>query len=172
MRPPAAPVFSRLLVPTDFSTGSAHAWTLAKRLAGALGAELVLIHVLAAEDWFRSLGLEEREAEERTRQASFQLNIPRMPGEPEAHVAVQKWAESQLDEWASQARTEGLTVRTILRAGRPRREIVAAIADSKADLVVMSTHGRGGVDRLLYGSVADPVIRTAPCPVLAVRQPA
>ncbi|MBI4636654.1 MAG: universal stress protein [Candidatus Rokubacteria bacterium] len=73
---------------------------------------------------------------------------------------------------AAEARAEGLPVRTQLRAGVPYREIVAIAADERADLIVIGTHGRGGVDRALLGSVADPVIRLAPCPVLSVRGPA
>ena len=55
---------------------------------------------------------------------------------------------------------------------RPVEEVVALATDELADLVVIGSHGRGGVGRVLLGSVADRVIRLAPCPVLTVRAPA
>jgi nucleotide-binding universal stress UspA family protein len=52
------------------------------------------------------------------------------------------------------------------------QEIVTLAVDERADLIVIGTHGRGGIDRALLGSVADRVVRLAPCPVLTVREPA
>ena len=57
------------------------------------------------------------------------------------------------------------------RAGDPVREIVSYAAETNADLVVLGTHGRGPVAHMLMGSVAERVVRTAPCPVLTVRHP-
>jgi nucleotide-binding universal stress UspA family protein len=54
----------------------------------------------------------------------------------------------------------------------PHDEIVALATDERADLVVIGTHGRGGVNRALLGSVADRVVRLSPCPVLTIREPA
>jgi nucleotide-binding universal stress UspA family protein len=59
-----------------------------------------------------------------------------------------------------------------LRSGVPHQEIVALARDERADLIVIGTHGRGGINRALLGSVADRVVRLAPCPVLTVREPA
>ena len=59
-----------------------------------------------------------------------------------------------------------------LRTGVPHEEIVALAQDERADLIVIGTHGRGGINRALLGSVADRVVRLAPCPVLTVREPA
>lgn len=166
----AGAIFSRILVPTDFSPGSAEAWRMAQRLAPAVGADLVLMHVLDEADFLRSLEPEERRADAWSRHSAGELNIAPDPREGEAPTTAQEWAETQLDEWAAPARVAGLPVQTVLRAGVAQREIVAAVSDLRADLIVLSTHGRGGIDRFLHGSVADPVIRTAPCPVLAVRR--
>ncbi len=73
------------------------------------------------------------------------------------------------------ARAQGLApcetvVRTGLGAGLSRQRIVEAAKEVGADLVVMGTHGRTGVDRILFGSVAEHVVRTSPVPVLTVRQ--
>jgi nucleotide-binding universal stress UspA family protein len=72
----------------------------------------------------------------------------------------------------AKARAEGLSARVALRTGVAHQEIVALATDERADAIVIGTHGRGGIDRALLGSVADRVVRLAPCPVLTVREPA
>ena len=62
-------------------------------------------------------------------------------------------------------------MKTLLRTGTPQDEIVATVRDEGADLIAIGTHGRGGLNRLMLGSVCDRVIRMSPCPVLAVREP-
>lgn len=179
-------VIGKILVPIDFSPGSEHAWTIARRLAAECGAEVVLMHVLPASpvDMLSRYALEEAVAAERTRQADHQLGIarddidlpalPRVFGGPftgarmtDFSVAGCEWA-AKLEEWAQRA-DEGLKVATLMRVGSPYREILAAASEAEADLIVMATHGRGEIHRLLVGSVADKIIRLAPCPVLTVR---
>jgi nucleotide-binding universal stress UspA family protein len=142
-----------ILVPTDFSSGSEQAWSTARRLAAALGAELVLVHVFVEAPLY----FERPFTGDRVR---------------EVYAEARQWVQQQLERWAADTRGAGLKVRTALRTGVPHREIVALALDERADLVVLGTHGRGGIDRALLGSVADRVIRTAPCPVLSVREPA
>jgi nucleotide-binding universal stress UspA family protein len=143
--------FYRIVVPTDFSSCSEEAWAMAQRLAGALGSELVLVHVLVEAPLWG--------------EGPFSMDRVR-----EVFEAARKWAGERLAEWAGQARGKGLTVRLTLRTGAPHEEIVALATDERADLVVIGTHGRGGVNRALLGSVADRVVRLAPCPVLTVRE--
>jgi nucleotide-binding universal stress UspA family protein len=145
-------LFYRIVVPTDFSGCAEEAWGLAQRLATALGSELVLAHVLVETALFE----EGPFTMERTRRV---------------YEATRKWAEESIEHWAGAARDKGLKVRTTLHTGVPYREIVTLATDERADLVLMGTHGRGGLDRALLGSVADRVVRLAPCPVLTVRQP-
>ena len=185
-----AGTFSRILVPTDFSSGSEKAWSLAQRVATAVGAELVLLHVLPMTplDVEARLVREEQRAELRALQATHQLGIPRADVEGEAAPASRvfegpltgdairefspggrEWA-LMLEGWAAAARAGGCKVQTVLRVGVPYREVVAAAKDERADLVLLATHGRGEVHRLLVGSVADRVIRMAPCPVLTVKE--
>ncbi|OGL01989.1 MAG: hypothetical protein A3I14_00220 [Candidatus Rokubacteria bacterium RIFCSPLOWO2_02_FULL_73_56] len=180
---------TRVLVPTDFSLGSEKAWSLAQRLAPSFGAELVLLHVLPATpiDTEVRLQTEELRAELRALQAEHQLGIPRADEEGEVpppgrvfagplagervrefSAAGREWAR-KLEEWADAGRAAGCRVRTLLRVGVPYREVVAAAKEEQADLVLLATHGRGEVHRLLVGSVADRVIRMAPCPVLTVK---
>jgi nucleotide-binding universal stress UspA family protein len=64
---------------------------------------------------------------------------------------------------------EGVTVSSEVRFGRPAEEIISFVKDMKIELIAMSTHGRSGLARWAYGSVADRVLHTAKCPVLLVR---
>ena len=86
--------------------------------------------------------------------------------------AARRWATDELGDCAGKARVEGLKVRVALRAGVPYREIVAFARDERADLIVIGIHGHGRINRLLLGSVADRLLRVAPCPVLTVRESA
>ncbi len=182
--------FSKILVPTDFSTGSEKAWSVAQRVATSLGAELTLLHVLAATplDVEARLAREEQRAELRSLQALHQLGIPRALEEDGERVSTvfegpftadtnrhfsdagRAWAH-ELEAWATRARATGCKVRSVLRVGTHYREILAEAANMSADLVLLATHGRGEIQRLLVGSVADKVIRLARCPVLTVKAP-
>jgi len=143
--------FDRIVVPTDFSTCAEQAWALAQRLAVGFGSEVVLAHVLVeAPLW-----------------SEGPFNMERVR---EVYATARTWGGDMLERWAADGRAKGCTVRTALRTGTPHEEIVALAADERADLVVIGTHGRGGVDRALLGSVADRVIRLSPCPVLTIRE--
>ena len=183
-------VIAKILVPTDFSSGSDRAWSMARRLSTTLGAELMLVHVLPATpiEMLSRYALEEARAAERARQADHQLGIGReeadeLPALPrsfagpfvgervaEFSLAGREWA-AKVDEWADRATRDGCKVSTLLRVGTPYQEVVATAGEENVDLIVMATHGRGEVHRLLVGSVADKVIRMAPCPVLTVKVP-
>jgi nucleotide-binding universal stress UspA family protein len=137
----------------DFSTCAERAWDLALRLTVANGGELVLTHILSeAPSWS-----EGTQSMDRVR-----------------HVldSAREWVEAELERRAADARTRGVTVRVAVRSGSPWQEIVDLASDEQADLVILGTHGRGGLGRALLGSVADRVVRMAPCPVLTVREPA
>jgi len=146
----AEALFYRIVVPTDFSDCAEEAWRLAQRLAAASDAELVLVHVLVEAPLFN--------------EGSFTMDRVHNVFE-----AARKWGQESLDAWMNQAQAKGLKARVALRTGVPYREIVDLVTDERADLVVIGTHGRGGIDRALLGSVADRVVRLAPCPVLTVR---
>ena len=145
--------FYRIVVPTDFSTCSHEAWALAQRLAGAFGSELIPVHVLVESPLW----------------GEGPFNMERVR---EVYESARTWARAELDKWAAQGKAAGFKVRPVLRTGVPHEEIVALATDELADLLVIGTHGRGGVSRALLGSVADRVVRLAPCPVLTVRGPA
>jgi len=145
--------YYRILVPTDFSSCSAAAWAEAQRLARVCGSELVLVHALA--------------------ETTFSSGLPFASAlGKEVFEETRRWARHELEGWVEKATTSGLKARAQLRVGVAHRVIVDLATDERADLVVIGTHGRGGLDRVLLGSVADRVIRLAPCSVLTVREPA
>jgi nucleotide-binding universal stress UspA family protein len=136
-----------ILHPTDFSELSRGAFHLACRLAHDLGARLVLLHV-AQPPVVTALEL---------------VNVS-----PEA--GPDDWRE-QLErrlQWLDPA-CEGVHVERWLEEGEPVREILRVARECCADLIVMGTHGRSALGRLVLGSVAEEVLRRAPCPVLTVK---
>jgi len=149
----AASVFQRIVVPTDFSECSEEAWALARRVAAALRSEIVLAHVFVE---------------------------PLLYGDPSNAADStwllfqqgRKWVDDELAKWASTGGDQGIVVRTVVLTGSAQDAIVKLAADERADLIIMGTHGRTGLDRALLGSVADRVVRFAPCPVLTARKPA
>lgn len=142
--------FKKILCPIDFSPASQHAMRVAVRLAAASDAELVLTHV-----WYLP-------------PLAYGGEYPIAPG------AVQILVEDNergLTEAAAEAAQLGARrVTTKLLTGVPWDQIVDALrGDAAIDLVVMGTQGRTGLERILLGSVAENVVRHAPCPVLVTR---
>ena len=136
----------RILHPTDFSECAEQAEAQATWLARSLGAELILLHVSAQAPLYAE-------------------GTMRMKEVRKVFDAERQWAEETL-----KGRADRAGARSKVTVGEPSGEIVRVAAEEGADLIVMGTHGRGGLPRLLLGSVADRVIRTAPCPVLTVRE--
>jgi nucleotide-binding universal stress UspA family protein len=142
-----------IVVPVDFGPASHEAWRAACDLARLSGGHLHLVHVCA----------------EPLHQAW-------------AGQAVDVDMESLAREWEAEAAEHmagfaiprdidrGRVTRTVLR-GCAHREIVEFARTRNADTIVMGTHGYGPLRRLLLGSVTERVLRTAPCPVMAVRPP-
>jgi nucleotide-binding universal stress UspA family protein len=137
-----------ILVPTDFSAGSRAALEEARELERKVGAEIVLVHVLDTSG----------------------LYVPRYV---HCHVEdlagpLRADAEARLRALASEA---GVARFEVLE-GQPAPAICQAARRLPADLIVIATHGRTGLTRLFLGSVAELVVRTAPCNVLVVRSAA
>ncbi len=139
----------KILCPVDFSPGSKQALDVAARLARSTNAELVVAHA-----WF----------------------VPPLPTEAEyplpPAIVDKLLADEQiaLAAAAQQAAALGARVTTSFLTGPPWDRIVSLLRDDpRFDLVVLGTHGRTGLQRILLGSVAEKIVRHAPCPVLVTR---
>ena len=82
---------------------------------------------------------------------------------------IERDAQRRLGRLVAQARKNGVRAKGLLLAGIPHDRIVRAARSTRADLIVLGTHGRTGLGRLFLGSVAARVVTLAPCPVLTVR---
>jgi universal stress protein A len=145
-----SPKLSQILVPTDFSGSSDAALQYGKMLAERFGASLHLLHVIEQPAFAGGLDI-------------YAMELPRML------EAAQKEAEARLDQYLTAAERERLSASAEIADGHTARTIVDVARRRGADLIVMGTHGRGGMAHLLLGSVAEKVIRMASCPVLTVR---
>ena len=137
----------KILVPIDFSPGSNAAMEMAASLARDSGATVILAHVEVIP--LSAAGGE------------FLYAIP----EPPTEELLAKLNDCVLPD-------SNIPVERRLLAGDPADAIIRLAESENADMIVMGTHGRRGLTRLLMGSVAEAVVRTAPCPVLTVKQPA
>ena len=86
-------------------------------------------------------------------------------------ILARRSAKRRLAAVLGRVRRTGVRVQAIFVEGLPADEILRSARRARADLIVMGTHGRHGMAHLLMGSVAERVVRTAPCPVLTVRHP-
>ena len=82
---------------------------------------------------------------------------------------TRRWVERQIARLVGRAKKSGVRAATAMVTGDPSAQIVRIARSTRADLIVIGTHGRRGVSKFLLGSVAERVIATAPCPVLTVR---
>jgi nucleotide-binding universal stress UspA family protein len=141
----------RMLVPTDFSPASDIAFSYAVDMAVRQGATMHLLHVI--DD------------------ASFATAYPdgfyvELPG---LRAQLTEESTRRLEEMARRAIDAGLAATIEVAVGRPARVTVETAKSRGTDLIVMGTHGRSGFAHLVLGSVAERVVRTAPCAVLTVR---
>jgi nucleotide-binding universal stress UspA family protein len=145
--------FKHILCPIDFSDTSMRALTYAAALATWYEAQLEVLHVVPAfED-----GLPPAEPGGNS--------DPRRPGSREAIIAA-------IQRSLREAGASGLNAKVLAQEGRAHELIAYRAQAQPADLLVMGTHGRGGFNRLLLGSITEKVLRTVRCPVLTVPQAA
>ncbi|HPC82427.1 MAG TPA: universal stress protein [Thermoanaerobaculaceae bacterium] len=141
----------KILCPTDFSEPSYVALGAAAELARVFGAEIVVVHVLTPIPVVEMPALH----------AGFNVDrYQEMLGEN---------LRKALDDVIATRLGGAGAARGVLVVGHPASEIVKVSHDEGADLIVLSTHGRSGVGHLLFGSVAERVVRSASCPVLTIR---
>lgn len=142
----------QILVPTDFSENSEVAAKYARAMASAFHAELHLMHVL--EDPFASA----------FDPVSF---VPPPNFYEEIEAQTRGRLVRLLADWGSQQPH----VEIVASRGSAFVEIIRYAKDHGIDLIVLGTHGRGPIAHMLMGSVAEKIVRKAPCPVLTIRHP-
>jgi universal stress protein A len=139
-----------ILVPTDFSAGSNEAFATAVGFALDTGARITLFHVghvptQIFPDMIMTLGAE-------------------------VIHDIEHQADELLEQLCARARTAGVDAEWQTSIGTTHEEICARAAQLGVDLIVIGTHGHTGLSHVLLGSVAEKVVRKAPCPVLTVRE--
>ena len=144
-------LFHTILHPTDFDAVSLEAFRVSRALAAKLGAKLIAFHVAAPPAAVTDDG--------------------RLIRDPKDPTPVDLWADYR----AAQTDTLGLDVKYTVVIGEPSdasRMLMDMVRQMQPGvLIVMGTHGRTGLSRLVWGSRAEEVVRTAPCAVLVVKEP-
>jgi nucleotide-binding universal stress UspA family protein len=142
--------FSRIICAVDFSDCSVAALRYALALAEGANAQLTAVNVL---EW-------------------MPVGYDPLVGPTDLtgfHASVQRSASEQLHRIVAGLPVENVRVEATIRSGRPYHEILQLATDQQAELIVLGIHGRNAIDRMLFGSTAEPVVRRASCPVLTVR---
>jgi nucleotide-binding universal stress UspA family protein len=137
----------RILVPVDFSDSSARALRDAAKRAAQSGGSLIVVHVVAADYGWLQIGRDESRDLDRSLQRQAADRLRAFTDENAGDVA----ADMEV------------------RIGQPSAEIIAAAQESKCNVIMLSTRGLTGLDRLLIGSVAHRVAQLASCPVVLLR---
>jgi nucleotide-binding universal stress UspA family protein len=139
-----------ILFPTDFSQGARAAMDHAVTLARDYRAKLLLLYVIqdiSIAEWY----------------------IPSTLSVTDLVDDMQKSAEKEMEKWGAEVAATVPNVERLIVRGVPFVEIIRTAKERGADLIVIGTHGRTGIDHMLFGSTAEKVVRKASCPVLTVR---
>jgi universal stress protein A len=142
--------FERILVATDFSAASVPALARATVLARESGAELVIVHAYQPPSLILDGYVPPATYEKWDR-------------------SLEEEAMKKLQRLVEDAEKAGVVARPLVLTGPPDEAITEAAKDLECDLLILGTHGRTGVSRLLLGSVASRVVSTAPCPVMTIQ---
>jgi nucleotide-binding universal stress UspA family protein len=151
--PHAVRTIGRILVPVDYSDHAEHAIGYARRIAAAYGAGLDLLHVVdeAPRPGFYD-------------EVGFSLDV--------IEADIEKKARTEMIRLYGSSPGPDVDVRYHTIVGRAGEEIVRFAEEAGVDLIVIATHGLSGIGHLLMGSVAEKVVRLAPCPVFTVKSSA
>jgi nucleotide-binding universal stress UspA family protein len=141
----------RILFASDFSKASRRAFTTAVAMAKANRATLTILHVIMP----------------------FTPIAPEQAIDPETWEQIdsqaRRWSEQQLRKLTAKATKAGIRAVGLLLEGDPVQQIVRAVRSTRADFLVVGTHGRTGLAKLFVGSIASRLVATAPCPLVTVR---
>jgi len=142
-------VFRKILFPVDLSDSSAHIAAYVRMMAGRFESEIHLLFVARVFGYFSG------------------IYVPH-PSIDTFEAEIVDGAAKRLSEFQSECFPESMSVRSTVVAGDAAEEILAYVDREGIDLLVMGTHGRKGLEKVLFGSVAERVVKTAPVPVLVV----
>ena len=142
--------FEKILIAIDFSENSDFAFDYALTLAKQFKAELTVMHVINEPVDLRG------------------FYVPHISFE-ELEKEIEEGATKMMEKFC-QAKLDGFTnYKTEIVSGIPYEEIIKKAEETSASLIVLGTHGRTGLDHLIFGSTAERVVRSASCPVLTIR---
>jgi nucleotide-binding universal stress UspA family protein len=142
----------RILFPSDFSEGSSHALPYAVDLTKHYNCKLYILHVV--HDVAKATD----------------SHIPHISAD-ELYKEITAWAQNEIEKCCLEEIRGLPDVEKMVLKGIPYEEIIKFTEEQKIDMIVMGTYGRKGLERFLFGSTADRVVRRAPCPVMTVRAP-
>ncbi|MDT4968261.1 MAG: hypothetical protein QOJ64_2998 [Acidobacteriota bacterium] len=145
---------SSILLPTDFSDCANYALSYATSLARQFGAKIICVHVV--EPVVPTVGY---------------TGITEPLPIADISEQLEDSATRELPKIAECEECSGLDVEEVIAHGDAAAEIVRAAKEREVDLIVLSSHGRTGLGRILFGSTAEAVVRHASCPVLVVKPP-
>ncbi len=137
----------KILCPIDFSAPSRNALRYANEFAKAMNAKITVMHVIPPQP------------------IAADVNVPYVPLE----IELEKNAKEDLERIVKEEVQEGVVVEQVMAFGLPSDCVIAQAQKENVDLIILGTHGRTGISRLLMGSTAENVIRHAGCPVLVVK---
>lgn len=144
--------FSTILFANDFSESSGHAFDYAFELAQKFSSKLVIIHVINEPVDLRG------------------FYVPHISFD-NLEKEITEGAEKMMERFCAERLKNYAAYEKVVVSGIPYEEIVRKADEVTADLIIMGTHGRKGLDHVLFGSTAERVVRSARCPVMTVRLP-
>lgn len=143
----------KILIAVDFSENSDYAFEYALTLAKQFNAEMTLMHVINEPVDLRG------------------FYVPHISFE-QLEKEIEDGAFKMMEKFCSARLSEFSNYKTAIVSGIPYEEIIRKAEEAGASLIVLGTHGRTGLDHLIFGSTAERVVRSASCPVLTIRLPA
>jgi len=141
--------FKKILFPVDISESSANIVPYVQALAKKFESQIHLLFVARTYHYFTNM---------------YVPSSSIIQFETEVIMGSQK----RLDEFISQFFSEFPTTQKYVVAGDPAEQIISFITDNQIDLIIMGTHGRKGMEKIIFGSVADRVVKTSPVPVMVI----
>jgi len=144
--------FEKILIAIDFSENSEHAFEYALTLATQFQAELTILHVINEPVDLRG------------------FYVPHISFE-QLEKEIEEGAQKMMEKFCQTKLVNFTNYKTAIVSGIPYEEIIKKAEDIAASLIVLGTHGRTGLDHIIFGSTAERVVRSSSCPVLTIRLP-